>query len=68
VKDELKGYRVQLRFVEEHDVALLAESAEDARSSETISAQAPDRHCLPLLGLILLRPPNSSTNRMTIVR
>jgi hypothetical protein len=28
---ELKGYRVRLRVVEEFDVALLAESAEDAK-------------------------------------
>jgi hypothetical protein len=29
---ELKGYRVRLRVVEEHDVALLAESSEDAKA------------------------------------
>jgi hypothetical protein len=29
---ELKGYRVRLRVVEEFDVALLAESSEDAKS------------------------------------
>jgi hypothetical protein len=28
---ELKGYRVRLRVVEEYDVALLAESPEDAK-------------------------------------
>jgi hypothetical protein len=29
---ELKGYRVRLRAVEEYDVALLAESSEDAKA------------------------------------
>ena len=29
---ELKGYRVRLRVVEEYDVALLAESLEDAKA------------------------------------
>jgi hypothetical protein len=29
---ELKGYRVRLRVVEEYDVALLAESSEDAKA------------------------------------
>lgn len=29
---ELKGYRVQLRVVEEHEVALLAESPGDAKA------------------------------------
>jgi hypothetical protein len=29
---ELKGYRVRIRVVEEYDVALLAESSEDARA------------------------------------
>jgi hypothetical protein len=28
----MKGYRVRLRVVEEYDVALLAESAEDAKA------------------------------------
>ena len=29
---ELKGYRVRLRVVEEYDVALLAESVDDAKA------------------------------------
>jgi hypothetical protein len=29
---ELKGYRVRVRVVEEYDVALLAESSEDAKA------------------------------------
>ena len=29
---DLKGYCVRLRFVEEYDVALLAESSEDAKA------------------------------------
>ena len=29
---DLKGYRVRLRVVEEYEVALLAESSEDAKS------------------------------------
>jgi hypothetical protein len=29
---EVKGYRVRLRVVEEYDVALLAESSEDAKA------------------------------------
>jgi hypothetical protein len=29
---ELKGYRVRLRVVEEYDVALVAESSEDAKA------------------------------------
>ena len=31
-ESELKGYRVRLRVVEEHDVALLAESPEEAKA------------------------------------
>jgi len=35
----LKGYRVRLRVVEEYDVALLAESAEDAKARAEVLAR-----------------------------
>lgn len=39
----MKGYRVRLRVVEEHDVALLAESPEDAKTQAEAEVLAGDQ-------------------------
>lgn len=40
---DLKGYRVRLRVVEEYDVALLAESPDDAKKQAEAEVRASDQ-------------------------